>query len=36
MDLEEIGLEVVGWVHMVQDTDQWRSLLNTVMNLWVP
>jgi len=36
MDLKEIGCEGVGWVHLVQDRDQWRPLVNTVMNLRVP
>jgi hypothetical protein len=24
------------WIDMAQDRDQWRALVNTVMNLWVP
>jgi hypothetical protein len=24
------------WLHVVQDKDQWRDLVNTVMNLRVP
>jgi hypothetical protein len=24
------------WIDLAQDTDQWRALLNTAMNLWVP
>jgi hypothetical protein len=24
------------WIDLAQDRDQWRALLNTVMNLWVP
>jgi hypothetical protein len=32
MDLREI----VEWVHMAQDRDQWRASVNTVMNLRVP
>jgi hypothetical protein len=36
MDLREIGWEGVDWIELDQDTDQWRALVNTVMNLWVP
>jgi hypothetical protein len=36
MDLREIGWEGVDWIHMVEDSDQWRDLVNTVMNLRVP
>jgi hypothetical protein len=28
--------EVVDWMNLDQDSDQWRVLLNRVMNLWVP
>jgi hypothetical protein len=36
MNLEEIGWEGVDWIRMVQDRDQWRTVVNTVMNLRVP
>jgi hypothetical protein len=36
MDVGEIGWEGVDWMHLAQDTDQWRVLVNTVMNLRVP
>jgi hypothetical protein len=36
MDLQEIGWEGVGWIHMVEGRDQWQTLVNTVMNLQVP
>jgi hypothetical protein len=36
MDLREIGWDGVDWVDMAQDRDQWRALVNTVMNLRVP
>jgi hypothetical protein len=36
MDLREIGSEDVDWIHLAQATDQWRALLNTVMNLRIP
>jgi hypothetical protein len=36
MDLREIGWDVVDWMDMAQDRDQWRALVNTVLNLRVP
>jgi hypothetical protein len=35
-DLREIRREGVNWIHLAQDKDQWRTLVNTVMNLRVP
>jgi hypothetical protein len=35
-DVRKIGLERVNWVPMVQDRGQWRTLVNTVMNLRKP
>jgi hypothetical protein len=36
MDLREIVWEYVDWMHLTQDRDQWRALVNTVNNLRVP
>jgi hypothetical protein len=36
IDLREIGWDGVDWIHLALDRDQWRALLNTVMNLRVP
>jgi hypothetical protein len=36
MDLLEIGLSVVDWIGLAQDRYRWRTLVNSVMNLWVP
>jgi hypothetical protein len=36
MDHWEIGFGDVDWIHLVQDRDRWRALVNTVMNLRVP
>jgi hypothetical protein len=36
MDLGEIGWDGRDWIELAQDRDQWRALVNTVMNLWVP
>jgi hypothetical protein len=30
------GWEVVDWIHLAQDRDQWRALVNMVMRLQVP
>jgi hypothetical protein len=36
IDLREIGWDVMDWIDLAQDRDQWRALVNTVMNLRVP
>jgi hypothetical protein len=35
MDPRETGCEGVDWMHLAQVRDQWRALVNTVMNLRV-
>jgi predicted small integral membrane protein len=35
-DLKEIDYEVMNWIHLAQDRDQWWALVNTVINLQVP
>jgi LmbE family N-acetylglucosaminyl deacetylase len=35
MVLRALGWEGVDWMHLNQDRNQWRALLNTVMNLLV-
>jgi len=34
-ELKEIGCEVVDWIHLAQDRDQWQALVYTIMKLWV-
>jgi hypothetical protein len=34
-DLHDIGWEGVEWIHMAQDRDRWRAVVNAVMNLGV-
>jgi hypothetical protein len=34
--LKETGWEKVVWMHIAQDRDQWRALVNTVVNLRFP
>jgi hypothetical protein len=36
MDLIEIGWGGMDWIDLVQDRNQCRGLVNTVMHLWVP
>jgi hypothetical protein len=36
MDLLVIGLSVVDWIGLAHDRYSLRSLVNSVMNLWVP
>jgi hypothetical protein len=36
MDLREIRWDGVDWINLAQDRDQWRTLVNMVMNFWVP
>jgi hypothetical protein len=33
MDLRETGWGGMDWIDLTQDRDQWRALVNTVMNL---
>jgi hypothetical protein len=35
IDLEEIGWGGVEWIHLAQDRDRWRALVNAVMNIRV-
>jgi hypothetical protein len=36
MDLWETGWEGADWTHLAEDRDQWRAVVNSVLNLWVP
>jgi hypothetical protein len=36
MHLEEIRWKGVDWIHLTQDRDRWRSVVNTVMNIRGP
>jgi hypothetical protein len=36
MDLRETVWDGVDWIHMAWDRDQWRVLVNTVLNFRVP
>jgi hypothetical protein len=36
LDHREIRFGDVDWIHLTQDGDRWRALVNTVMNLRIP
>jgi hypothetical protein len=36
IDNREIRWDGMNWIDLAQDRDQWRALVNTVMNLRVP
>jgi hypothetical protein len=36
MDLREMGWGSTNWIDLAWDRDQWRAIVNTVMNLWDP
>jgi hypothetical protein len=36
MDLREIGWDVMDWIDLPRDVDQWVALGNTVINFQVP
>jgi hypothetical protein len=35
IDVKEVGWGGMDWIGLVQDMEQWRALVNTVMNLRV-
>jgi hypothetical protein len=34
-DRREIGWRGMDWIHLAQDSDEWRTFVNTVVNLSV-
>ena len=35
-DLPEVGCGYMDWFGLAQDRDRWRTLVSSVINLWVP
>jgi hypothetical protein len=35
MDVREIGWGGMDWIDLAEDRDQWRALVNTIINLQV-
>lgn len=33
MNLAETGCDIIDWIHLIQDMDEWRTLENKVMKL---
>jgi len=36
LDVREMGLQDVDWMHVAQDMYKWQAPVNMVMNIWVP
>jgi hypothetical protein len=36
LDLREIRIDGANWIQLAQDRVQWRTFVNTAMNLLVP
>jgi hypothetical protein len=36
IDLREIGCGGMDWIDLAQNRDQWRAVVNMVMNRWGP
>jgi hypothetical protein len=36
IDVRDIGWGGIDWIDLAQDSNQWRILLNTGLNLWSP
>jgi hypothetical protein len=36
MDLQEVSWGGMSWIDLAEDSDRWRTLVNSVMNLLVP
>jgi hypothetical protein len=35
-DIRETGLAIMDWIHLAEERDQWRALVNKMMKLRIP
>jgi hypothetical protein len=35
MELREIGWDGIDWIDLAQVSNQWRALVNAILDLWV-
>jgi hypothetical protein len=36
IDLKETKSDDVDWIHLAQDRNKWRTVINTAINFWIP
>jgi hypothetical protein len=36
MSFGEICCDFIDWIHLAEDSNQWRAVVNTVINFWFP
>jgi hypothetical protein len=36
INLREIGWDGMDWIHLAKDGDQWKAIVNTIMNIRFP
>jgi hypothetical protein len=36
IEVREVEWGGMDWIYLTQDRDQWRALVNRVMNVWFP
>jgi hypothetical protein len=35
VDFSEMGWEGMDWMHLAEDRDKWRAVVNILTNLWI-
>jgi len=36
LGLKAVGWEDMEWINLAQDRYRWQTVVNTIMNIWVP